>query len=283
MLKFLLAILSIALSSFGFAQENFRISGKVSDPEHPAKKIYAVKVMISFSDSTAIELDADTIGTYSVNLPLYILGQHTITVTVRQDFKKLEELFPPPKDCPIYWSGPDYYYGSGTRVILPKQERVDIVADFFLNKMIRDFRLPCLAFEKNKTEFVSCGGDDPEMVMHCLRYMLVQNPTIIVRLNGYACHEWRPRHLSTQRAEYVKEKFVALGVDSQRIVTVGCGRQQPLVTKAILKKAKRSEREQLETLNRRVELSIISWDYDPIKMKKLKQPAKPDQKTGDEK
>jgi OmpA-OmpF porin, OOP family len=81
--------------------------------------------------------------------------------------------------------------------------------------------------------------------------ILLKNPQIKVEIQGHTDYIGSDKYnqsLSLQRAETVKNYFVAFGVSSKRLTTVGYGKSRPIMDNST---------EQGRALNRRIELKVI--------------------------
>jgi outer membrane protein OmpA-like peptidoglycan-associated protein len=271
-LHFTLSCFSTAYSQ---ATLTSTIAGHVSDTKKPAKKMYAFVARILVNDKVFKEVPCDSTGFFSTTIPDSLRRKYKTTVSVLQDGKKLKDLFPRPANTPYYYLRPDQYFASGDlRVLSNEGEARLFICDFSVNKAIICYSSPCIGFKKNKTDFLPCSGFDPDTTVMSLAYILNHEPLVVIEINGHSWDENRGKSLSLKRAEFLKEKLVAFGIDSARIKTKGKGNSQPIVTKTVIRKTDRKkEKEDLKKYNRRVEILVLSWDYDPLQKKIISKPS----------
>jgi len=103
----------------------------------------------------------------------------------------------------------------------------------------------------------------PMQIIHRIFVMLIENPTIIIELNGHCDPaEANKEQLSHVRVEYVKAELVKLGVEPDRIMIAAHADHRLLVKPDRVKLAKtKQEQEELRSQNRRISVRILSWDY----------------------
>lgn len=263
----------IFLGQFSFGQRNFFfIKGQVTDEDHPDKRIYGLKAKISFNDSLFLETDCDSLGRYSFSVSRNFPRTFKTVITVYQDKDVLKKQFPPPADCP-YVHGPDQYFTSkDIRIINYKEELTDFTADFSLRKVTICYRMPTIGFQKNSLALLPCHGDSPDTAIFCLKHTLLSNPAMVIELVGHAWNEKSVKDIALKRALIVRQRLISYGIDSLRIIASGKGDTEAIHNIKAIKKVKtKTEKLELETINRAVWLRILSFDYDPKLKKRVTQ------------
>ncbi len=108
-------------------------------------------------------------------------------------------------------------------------------------------RLNPIYFEQSKAEILSKSYPEIER----LYQIFTENPTLVVRIEGYTDNQGRPedlQKLSEQRAEAIKAFLVQKGIAAARIETAGMGPAAPLNDNSSA---------ELRALNRRTEFRIV--------------------------
>jgi len=116
-----------------------------------------------------------------------------------------------------------------------------------LKKEFDSLIFPNIKFHFNKTTIVD--GTDKELI-NVINFMKIHQ-NIRVEVQGHTDNKGGLLYnekLSQGRANKVKEKMVAQGIDAQRIVTIGYGETKPIST---------NETEDGRQLNRRVDFVLI--------------------------
>jgi peptidoglycan-associated lipoprotein len=99
---------------------------------------------------------------------------------------------------------------------------------------------------------------------------LIDNPTLVVELRSHT--DARPtrtykggnKELSQLRAQSCVNHLVSMGIDPARLVPVGRGADEPIVTMEQIKKmATREEQEAAHQRNRRTDMKVVGWDHVP--------------------
>ena len=133
--------------------------------------------------------------------------------------------------------------------------------------------IPTLWFKENSarivndTNFYSIGGSAarPERMFPWLVEVLEENPTAVLGIYGYADgRESDPLELGLARCRSVRDSLTARGINTGRLLLESMGDSAPLINdKDLARIEDKQEVENLRQRNRRVELSIRSFDWKP--------------------
>lgn len=146
-------------------------------------------------------------------------------------------------------------------------ESTTFVKEYFLQP-IKDkgIPLPQVLYEVDKFELTQAGKDSLET----LYTTLVENPTIVIELRSHTDSRKTTRYkggnleLSQKRAQSCVNYLVSKGIDPVRMIPVGRGAEEPLITDAeIAKMTTKEEKEAAHQKNRRTDFKVIRFDYVP--------------------
>lgn len=261
----IILLLNLILHFAHGQKDNFYISGRVTDSETPNSKIYGLIVKILFNDSVFNEVACDTLGYYKVAIsPKYSSAK----ITVSQDDIRMQADFPKNTECSNFIQ-PTIYFVQDYRIINPIEKNKDYVADFSIKKAIIDRRLPCLSFEKNTTIIKKCSSDSSDYLIKYIKCLLQENPKTIIEIHGKSWDERHHKMLSKKRAALIKNKLINLGIDKKRIKTKALADSQPLFSaQTIADEHNDYLKVEMEDKNRSISFVILSFDYDPV-LKKI--------------
>ncbi|MFN8116549.1 MAG: hypothetical protein U0W65_10575 [Bacteroidia bacterium] len=252
-------LISISFNFYG-QSDLIEIKGNIVDDEDTLKHVPALRVMLIFNDTLAIETSPDSIGNYSFKISRNFIKLYKIHLTAFQDNKTLKKIFPPDKECPYF----NNYYGhlQFRRKLELNSDSSLFILNFKMSQVKAELRFPYFTFKKNSTAFSKCGSDDPDTSMLCMKKVLKENPTIIVELQVHSWNEQNMEKLSKNRAQMIINNLTEFGIDSERIKTTIWLDKKPLIKPDIINKAKTTEdKEKYECRNRRIVYRIVSWDY----------------------
>lgn len=133
--------------------------------------------------------------------------------------------------------------------------------------------IPTIWFKENSprivddTAFYSIkdSAARPERMYGWLVEVLDENPTAVLGIYGYAdgC-ESDPVELGLARCRSVRDSLTARGINTGRLILESKGESAPLINDEDLARIEdKQEMENLRQRNRRVELSIRSFDWKP--------------------
>lgn len=146
-------------------------------------------------------------------------------------------------------------YSDSLRNITTKEVNV------YLSRVEADIRFPNIVFDKNSSVPTINKKEDslyqnPNKVIRHMFCIMRDNPTLIMQISGHSNYdETNAQKLSEERAKYAYQKLISYGINSKRIKAVGFGD-----TRLRYKKEKADTEEKAQT-NRRVDFSIIAWDF----------------------
>lgn len=146
-------------------------------------------------------------------------------------------------------------------------ESTTFVKEYFLQPFVDVvIKLPTILYETDKFALLDASKDSLQIAYQTL----VDNPTLVVELRSHT--DARPtrtykggnKELSQLRAQSCVNYLVTLGIDPARLVPVGRGADEPIVTMDQIKKmGTREEQEAGHQLNRRTDMKVLSSGYTP--------------------
>lgn len=285
MLTRLLAFVVLIAQSFNtMAQSSYiKISGSVKCPINPNDKMVCVFVKLSFGATDYKEVECDSLGEYIMDVPPELFKKYkTGKLTVNQNKDCIRQKYPRDKNCPYLSFSPPMFMSTRSEILItPNETNTNYIANFEVAPMCVLPRIPVFGFKKNSAELTRISNFDPDSTFNCLLEVVQFNPNTIFKITAYTYKEWRQKHLAKRRLTVLKNKFIAAGIEAERIVTVNGG-GQPLNGYEIKKAKTGKEKRELEAINRRANLSIISFDYDPkLKKEVIQKPKVMDEKGDD--
>lgn len=258
-LAFIFIPILFSIVTFGQKADLVIITGKFYDSRDSLKKIEAMNAWLTLNDSLIIESRPDSLGEYTFKISRNILNKFKVRLTVFQDQKLLDKIYPI-NDCPYLRKIPAYY-GSQT-IKKPDSDIGQIIVNLELSQIYIDYRFPCIRFKKDSVEFSNCGEDNSDTSLFCLRNYLIENPTVTIKVQIHTWNEKCTKQLSVGRGKYILNKLYKLGIDTNRVEIQALGDTKPMVKKEVIKKApNQADKEALDKINRRATFSIKSWDY----------------------
>jgi len=147
-------------------------------------------------------------------------------------------------------------------------ESTTFVKEYYLQPVIKDkgIPLPQVLYEVDKFDLTQAGKDSLETLYNTL----LENPTIIIELRSHTdsrntrTYKGGNLELSQKRAQSCVNYLVTKGIDPARMVPVGKGATEPLITdEQIAKMATKEEKEAAHQKNRRTDFKVLSFDYVP--------------------
>lgn len=146
-------------------------------------------------------------------------------------------------------------------------ESTTFVKEYFLQPPIdKGIPLPQVLYDVDQYVLTAQAQDSLEI----LYQTLVENPTIVIELRSHTDSRQTRRYkggnleLSQKRAQSVVNYLVTRGIDPARMVPVGRGAEETLISDAeIAKMATREEKEAAHQRNRRTDFKILSFDHVP--------------------
>ncbi len=255
-LNLLIFFLSFQLSVFS-QKDSILIKGIVTNTESKAVK-NAVLHLVS-SEGHRYEYKTDSTGTYRFRF--FSESSFSCTLTIASDKqttsgKFRNQGFLASKDKAIFELHPGNIYEKNFALMeIPFCGPVAPRILFYTNSVTS-----CNDSLSRKDSVRDVSLDHAISILY---EELKENPGLIIELQSHASAiEKDPEQLSVKRAEYVRELLVAKGINAKRIEIKGFGIQKLLVSDAVIKKAKiKEEKMALHTMNQRVNVRIINWDF----------------------
>jgi peptidoglycan-associated lipoprotein len=147
-------------------------------------------------------------------------------------------------------------------------ESTTFAKEYYLQPVIgvTGIPLPQVLYEVDRFELTQAGKDSLEILFTTL----TENPTIIIELRSHtdsrSTHSYRGGNmeLSQKRAQSCVNYLVTKGIDPVRMVPVGKGGAEPLITDGAINAMKtKEEQEAAHHKNRRTDFKVIGFDYVP--------------------
>ncbi|MBL8003115.1 MAG: OmpA family protein [Flavobacteriales bacterium] len=146
-------------------------------------------------------------------------------------------------------------------------ESTTFVKEYYLQPVKdKGIPLPQVLYEVDKFDLTQAGKDSLETLYNTL----LENPTIIIELRSHTdsrntrTYKGGNMELSQKRAQSCVNYLVTKGIDPVRMVPVGKGATEPLVTdEQIAKMGTKEEKEAAHQRNRRTDFKVLSFDYVP--------------------
>jgi len=280
-----LAIIILCIQTVKLAGQSSKItiSGRVKCEINPKDKMVCVFVKLSFNGVDYMEVECDTLGGYLMEVPPNMFEKYkTGKLTVNQSWDCIRNKYPQDRDCPYLSFGPPMFMSTRSEILItPNETNTNYIANLEVVPMCVSPRIPVFGFKKNSTELTRIWDFDPDTTFTCYLKMFQANPTLVFRLSASSFSERRTRHLAKKRVIMLRNKFIAAGIDAERIKAEWT--KSYLVSKEQIKKEKTKEkRKALEAINRRATVSILSFDYDPKLKKEVIQKPKTANEEGDD-
>lgn len=143
-------------------------------------------------------------------------------------------------------------------------------------KYIREFRLsggntafpmPTVLYEFDKWELLVNDAVNSEDSLEYLYTVLTENPTIMIQLRSHTDSRGSKSYnqaLSEKRAQSCVEYLISRGIDPARIIPIGMGENELLITdEEIAMLQTQEEISAAHQANRRTDFKVISWDFQP--------------------
>lgn len=147
-------------------------------------------------------------------------------------------------------------------------ESTTFVKEYFLQPAARGgvVNLPSVIYDVDRFELLDASKDSLEIAYQTL----VDNPTLVVELRSHTDARPTRRYkggnmeLSQLRAQSCVNYLIERGIDPARMVPVGRGAEEPLVTMDQIKKmATKEEQEAAHQRNRRTDFKVLRSDFVP--------------------
>jgi peptidoglycan-associated lipoprotein len=145
-------------------------------------------------------------------------------------------------------------------------ESTTFVKEYFLQPFDKEIKLPQILYDVDQF-FLRPEAKDS---LETLYQTLVDNPNIVIELRSHT--DARPtrkypggnKELSQKRAQSCVNYLIEKGIDPARMIPVGMGPDEPVVTMEQIKKmGTKEEQEAAHQTNRRTDFRVIRSDYVP--------------------
>jgi outer membrane protein OmpA-like peptidoglycan-associated protein len=265
--KQILLLLFIFTLTNIFSQTKIEIYGTVKDQDN--NQLDNIKVLYFVPNGIGIETITDSLGRYKLNIPKSSF-LNVAKIVFDQDQKAFKNKHIKDTTCLKYNS----FYTKVWRKTykLDSLRGIDTIRSLNLNQTLDNIcelvRFPGIIFDKNSSipkNNVNNSGDYKLQIdtINFIKCFMNTYPETVITIWGHCGYdEANKSELSIQRANYVKEKLIAFGLNPKRIKISGNGDNKLLVRKETVNKA---ETEELKALliekNRRCNVRIDAWDF----------------------
>ncbi|MBK8498134.1 MAG: OmpA family protein [Flavobacteriales bacterium] len=145
-------------------------------------------------------------------------------------------------------------------------ESTTFVKEYFLQPIIKEIKLPQILYDVDEF-FLRPEAKDSLEVLYTT---LVDNPNIVIELRSHTDARPTRRYkggnmeLSQKRAQSCVNYMIEKGIDPARMVPVGRGPEEPIITMDQIKAmATKEEKEAAHQMNRRTDFKVIRTDFVP--------------------
>ncbi|MBA2611110.1 MAG: hypothetical protein H0U95_04010 [Bacteroidetes bacterium] len=238
-------------SNYFFGQNEFvEIKGNVYSQKNN-EPIRNAELNIKINDSIILKTISNDRGEYSFSIKKFngFVSVYTnVTKDTKTGLRKREG-----------------FLASKTLYKINLLEKKNFILDFELTPGIIGYILPPLLFQYNSTQLVPKVyyiNDSilTSKIVEELYEILLDNPKMVIELNGYMSESEKLENLSLLRSKYLAEELVKKGISSNNIKCIGLGKSQPLISNEMIKKAKsKSQKEKLDSQNRRVTFRVLEF------------------------
>jgi peptidoglycan-associated lipoprotein len=206
-------------------------------------------VTITGSDGSSWEFVAD--GTGSVEL---LEGKVKAGVTYTVDVKKTG------------------YIGTGDRFsTVGLTEDLDFAREYFLKEIIleQEYEMPLVLYPFDQATLLINKEVNSADSLNFLLDIMQRNPTFVIQLESHTDSRGNNQYnkeLSQRRAQTCVDYLIGKGIDPRRLVAVGKGEDQLLISDAEIAKLKtEAEKDAAHQANRRTVFRILRFDFVPTK------------------
>jgi peptidoglycan-associated lipoprotein len=227
----------------------FVLQGVVTDIE-TKKPIKGATVSLTGTDGSKADVNTDDAG-------FYIFAE-----------KGNERYLNPNVSYNITVTATDYLIGKAKETTVGIEESTTFIKDFAIQTTKKDGKLveitfPDVLYDLGKFTLRPESKDSLDF----LYQVLIDNPTIVIELSAHTDSRGSAESnqvLSENRAKACVEYLVSKGIDAERMVPVGYGKNKLLVTdEQIAKMPTTQEKEAGHQKNRRTVFSVLRSDYAP--------------------
>lgn len=262
-----LLLLFIFILTDVISQTKIEIYGTVKDLD--SNNLDNITVLYLVPNGIKIETKTDSLGRYKLLVPKSSF-LNAARIVFDQDQKAFQKKHVKDTSCLKYnsfytkvWRKTyklDSLKGIDSISVLNVNQTLDIICEMV--------RFPAIIFNKNSSlpkNNTNNSGDYNFQIdtINFIKCYMNTYPETIVTIWGHCGYdEINKSELSLQRANYVKEKLVAFGINPKRINISGYGDSKLLVRKEIVIKANTEEHKALlMEKNRRCNIRLESWDF----------------------
>ena len=255
-----------------FAQDlllpsKINISGAIINAKTRLPVDSSVYVIITIEGDKSYRAYCNNFGKYSIYFPDTLKGRQ-VKITASQDDNKIKKYITSNIGAPCTFRCDDdnnlYMSSAETKKIIIKTDSIkNYIPDFWMTSMIIDYRCPEIYFKENEYQILKSDFYLTDDTSLCFFSSLLKcKKTWVFELQGHSdTKEKHRKKLSQARAEEVKNKLIAAGINPARLVISSYNDSYQIKTKEEIMKAPEKEREKLRKLNRRVAISLLSKDF----------------------
>lgn len=271
-----IVFLLLILTSCLFGQEKkCTVSGLTLD-SRTKEPVIGITVRIDGDDGTSFKTQSDTLGQFHFTENLKNGIRYTLSTSVEYGAGRSK----PVKYgvCPYSETAGNGYQSSSEKIKFTLSDSLPtIVHDFFIQEGLCGWRwFPDFEFEKNTsniTNVIMGTQTSLDTICDCFTELLMVRKNWVVEVAGHtASDEKNSQQLSDERAKKIASLFTSRGIDTERIIWKGYSNKHLFEFQnewgEIIKKSKSETNKK----SRRVTMSLLRSDYDPITKKPKMDP-----------
>ena len=164
------------------------------------------------------------------------------------------------------------YIGTGDRFsTVGLTESTTFAREYFLKEIVtnQEYPMPLVLYPFNQATLLVDAQVNSEDSLNYLVDLLTRNESLVIQLESHTDSRGDAKYnkdLSQRRAQTCVDYLIARGIDARRVVAVGNGEEQLLVSDATIAAMKsEAEKDKGHQANRRTVFRIIATDFVPTK------------------
>jgi outer membrane protein OmpA-like peptidoglycan-associated protein len=257
-----LFVLSGCLTS---QESHFIVSGTIKDCR-TNEPIRDITVVLTGNDKSQIKTQSDSSGYYYFTNCFTPLTNYNLTTEVKSDAGKGTGIkYGICEDKFYEKNGYSNSYDSYKFIYSDTLKKHNY--DFCLVPIIADYYFPSFHFKKNSTDFdsVNWGRNfNSDTIIDCFVSFLMAHKTWTIEISGHSSSdETNKKELAEKRAKKMVGLLITKGIDKERLLNRSYSDSRPAGYMTFdgiwIEYDKNNEK------NRRIQISVLSKDYDPIK------------------
>lgn len=248
---YLFIIILILLSNYFYCQNEFiEIKGTVYSQRNK-EPVRNAELLLKINDSIISKVVSNEKGAYS-----FLIRKFKGFVDVYSNVTK---------DTKTGLRKREGFFACKTLYKVNLLEKNEFILDFELTPAIVGYLLPPILFKYNSTQLVSKvnyinDSVSTSKVVDDLYEILLENPKMIIELDGSTSVNEKLENLSLLRSKYIADILIKKGVLPANIKCFGLGSSLPVIPNSVIKKTKsKTEKEILIAQNRRVTFRVLDF------------------------